>query len=159
MSEANTNPPAEKSQSMTGWIAAAVVVVLAIGGGAYWYMHGHHGMMTASTAKKPPLVGMLGDNLTALDTVLPAQDKICSATLTRALDFGVLPAGATLVSQDAQASQPEGHYTCQVQGSDGKYTLAIDATCAGSQDKTCYALDTVKRADGVTIYQRRNWPS
>jgi hypothetical protein len=144
---------------MTGWIAAAVVVVLAIGGGAYWYMHGHHGMTTAANVKKPPLVGMLGDNLTALDTTLPAQDKICSTTLTRALNFGVVPAGATLVSQDAQAGQPEGHFTCQAQGSDGKYTLAIDATCPGSQDKTCYALDTVKREDGVTVYQRRNWPS
>jgi hypothetical protein len=159
MTDTNTNPPAEKSPSNVGRIAAAIMAVLAIGGGGYWYMHSHHGVTTASNAKKPPLVGMLGDNLTALDTTLPAQDKICSTTLARALDFGVVPAGARLVSQDAQAGQPDGHYTCQAQGSDGKYTLAIDATCPGSQDKTCYALETVKREDGTTVYQRRFWPS
>jgi hypothetical protein len=97
--------------------------------------------------------------MTALDTTMPAQDKLCSTTLTRALDFGVVPAGATLVSEDAQAGQPDGHYTCQAQGSDGKYTLAIDTTCAGSQDKTCYALDSVKRDDGTMTYRRRQWPS
>jgi hypothetical protein len=140
------------------WIAAAVVAILVIGGGAWWFMRGHHGMTTA-TAKKPPLVGMMGDTLTALDTTLPAQDKLCSTTLARALDFGVVPAGATLTSNDAQAGQPDGHYTCEAQGSDGKYTLAIDTTCPNSQDKTCYALDTVKRDDGTMTYRRRNWPS
>ena len=158
MTDANTNPPAGSSRPMAVWIAAAIVAVLMIGGGAYWFTRGHHGTTTA-TAKKPALVGMLGDNLTALDTVAPAQDKLCATTLARALDFGVVPPGATLVSQDASAGQPDGHFTCQAQGSDGKYTLAIDTTCPGSQDKTCFALDTVKRDDGIMLYKRRNWPS
>lgn len=159
MSDANAKPPTGTSQPVWVWIAAAVVAVLIIGGGAYWFTRGGHGVMTASTAKKPPLVGVMGDTLTALDTTAPEQGKLCSVTLTRALDFGVLPAGATLTSQDAQAGQPDGHYTCEAQGSDGKYTLAIDTTCPNSQDKTCYALDTVKRDDGTMVYKRRNWPS
>jgi hypothetical protein len=157
MSDAKTTPPAKPAQPQWVWIAAVVVAVLVIGGGAWWFTRGHHGAMTASTGKKPSLVGMMGDGVSALDTTLPSQDKICSTTLTRALDFGVLPAGATLVGDEAQTSQPEGHYTCQAQGSDGKYTLAIDATCPGSQDKTCYALDSVKRDDGTMVYRRRPW--
>ena len=158
MTDANAKPPAETAQPVWVWIAAAVVAVLVIGGGAWWFMRGHHGVTTA-TAKKPALVGMLGDSLTALDTTAPEQAKLCSTTLARALDFGVVPAGAALVSQDATAGQPDGHYTCEAQGSDGKYTLAIDTTCPGSQDKTCYALDTVTRDDGTMVYKRRNWPS
>jgi hypothetical protein len=158
MSDTNATPPAKAAQPQWVWIAAAIVLVLVIGGGAWWFLRGGHGMMTASTAKKPTLIGMMGDGMTALDTTMPAQDKLCSTTLTRALDFGVVPAGATLAGDDAQAGQPDGHYTCQAQGSDGKYTLAIDTTCPGSQDKTCYALDSVKRDDGTTTYRRRNWP-
>ncbi|HVU20074.1 MAG TPA: hypothetical protein VHE09_05035, partial [Rhizomicrobium sp.] len=111
------------------------------------------------SAPKKPLIGVMGDNLTALDTTLPDQSKLCSTTLARALDFGVLPAGATLVSSEVQATQPEGHYTCQAQGSDGKYTLGIDTNCPASKDKTCYALESVKRDDGTMTYRRRNWPS
>ena len=159
MSDANTTPPEKAAKSPWGWVAAVVAVVLVAGGGGWWFLHNGHGTMTASTAKKPSLVGMLGDGVTALDTTLPAQDKICSTTLTRALDFGVLPVGATLVSSDAQASQPEGHYTCQAQATDGKYTLAVDAACPGSQDKSCYALDSVKRDDGTLTYRRRPWRS
>jgi len=157
MSDANANPPTVAGQPLWVVIAAAVVAVLIIGGGAWWFMRGHNAATTASAKK--PLIGMMGDNLTALDTTMPAKDKLCSTTLTRALDFGALPAGATLTSQDAQDAQPEGHYTCTAQGSDGKYTLAIDTNCAGTQDKTCYALDTVKRDDGTMVYKRRNWPS
>ena len=159
MSDPNASPSAGKSQSMGAWIGAAVVAIAIVGGGAWWFTRGGHSIMTASTAKKPPLVGVMGDRLTALDTTAPEQGKLCSVTLTRALDFGVVPAGATLSSQDAQAGQPDGHFTCEAQGSDGKYTLAIDTTCPGSQDKTCYALDSVKRDDGTQVYRRRAWPS
>ncbi len=101
MSDANANPPTIAGQPIWVVIAAAVVAVLVIGGGAWWFTRGHQGMTTA-TAKRPALVGMLGDSMTALDTTAPAQDKLCSTTLARALDFGVVPAGATWWSQDAQ---------------------------------------------------------
>ncbi len=158
MSDAKTTPPEKPAQSQGMWIAAIVVAVVVIGGGGWWFLRGGHGLTTASTAKLPAMIGTMAEGVTQLDTTLPPEDKICSTTLTRALDFGALPAGATLVSSDAQASQPEGHYTCQAQGSDGKYTLVVDATCPGSQNKTCYALDSVKRDDGTMAYRRRPWP-
>ncbi len=154
MSDTNANPSAPTGTP--GWVWSGVVVVLAlvVAGGGWWWRHGAH--KTTVAAKRPNLLGVMGETLTALDTTLPDKDKICSASLTRALDFGVLPPGATLVSQDAQEAQPEGRYTCQAQGADGKYTLVIDTSCPNSQDKTCFALDSVTGDNGTVLYKRRN---
>ena len=154
MSDASANQPKPAGTPVWIWGAAVAVLVVALAGGGYWWLGMSH--KTSVAAKRPNLIGDLGGTVTALDTVAPDQDKICPITLTRALDFGVVPPGATLVSNDAQAGQPEGRYTCQVQGSDGKYTMTIDLTCPGSQDKTCYALDTVQRDDGTTLYKRQS---
>jgi hypothetical protein len=154
MSDTNANPSAPTGTPVWVWIGVVVVLVLAIAGGGYWWMHSVH--KTNVAAKRPNLVGTIGESVTALDTTLPDQDKMCSVTLARALDFGVLPPGATLVSQEAQAAQPDGHFTCQAQASDGKYTLGIDTSCPNSQDKTCFALDSVRRDNGTVVYQRRN---
>ncbi len=86
----------------------------------------------------------------------PSPDKLCSQTLARALDFGVLPPGASLANDSAKANDPDnGHYTCQAQGGGGTFTLLIDTSCPGSQDKTCFALDGVKGSDGTWLYKRR----
>src|SRR6185437_6401709 len=134
MSDANAKSSMPTGTPVWVWIGVAVVVLLAVAGGGWWWLHGAH--KTNVAAKRPNLVGMLGDTVTALDTTLPDKDKICSASLTRALDFGVLPPGASLASQEAKEGQPEGRYTCEAQAGDGKYTLVIDTSCPGSQDKT-----------------------
>jgi hypothetical protein len=154
MSDTNANPSTPAGTPAWVWIGVVVVLVLACVGGGYWWLHSGH--KTNVAMKRPNLVGTIGESVTALDTTLPDQDKMCSATLARALDFGVLPPGATLVSQEAQASQPEGHFTCQAQAADGKYSLVIDTSCPNSPDKTCFALDSVRRENGMVVYQRRN---
>ena len=154
MSDAKAKPSMPMGMPIWVWIGVAVVLALLVAGGGWWWLHGAH--KTSVAAKRPNLIGTIGDTVSALDTALPDQDKICSATLARALDFGVLPAGASLVSPDAQAAQPEGRFTCQAQAGDGKYTLGIDTSCPNSQDKTCFALDSVKRDNGAVLYQRRN---
>lgn len=137
-------------------LAAVAVVALVLAGGGWWWLGHSHKQMAA--AKQPHLVGDMGETATALDTTLPDPGKICAASLTRALDFGAVPAGATLVSGEAKSEEPEGHYSCEAQGADGKYTLAIDASCPGSEAKTCFALDSIKREDGTVVYKRRPWP-
>jgi len=154
MSDTNANPSAPTGTPVWVWIGVVVVLALAVAGGGWWWMHGAH--KTNVAAKRPNLVGTLGDTVTALDTTLPDRDKMCSATLARALDFGVLPPGASLTSQEAKEGQPEGRYTCEAQGADGKFTLVIDTSCPGSQDKTCFALDSVQGDNGAVLYQRRN---
>ena len=154
MSDTNAKPSAPAGMPVWVWVGVVVVVALAIAGGGWWLMHGTH--KTTVAGKRPNLLGVMGDTVTALDTTMPDKDKMCAASLARALDFGVLPPGATLVSQDAQEAQPEGHYTCEAQGADGKYTLRIDTSCPNSQDKTCFALDSVTGDNGTVLYQRRN---
>jgi hypothetical protein len=152
MSDANANPPAQAGTPIWVWIAVAAVVVLVAVGGGYWFMKGHH--KTAVAVKGHALLGALGSTVTDLDTTVPDADKMCSVALTRAMDFGVAPQGSTLVSQDAEATQPEGTFVCHAQTSDGQYTLGISTICRGSQEKTCFALDAVKRGDGQVIYRR-----
>lgn len=154
MSDANANPSKPTGTPVWVWIGVVVVLALVVAGGGWWWMHGTH--KTVVAAKRPNLLGVMGDTVRALDTTLPDKDKICSASLTRALDFGILPPGASLASQEAKEGQPEGRYTCEAQGVDGKYSLIVDASCPGSQDKTCFALDSVRRDDGAVVYQRRN---
>lgn len=140
------------------WIALGGVALLAlvlVGGGWWWLGHSHK---HAVASKQPHLIGDLGETATALDTTLPEPGKICAASLSRALDFGAVPPGATLISNDAKAGEPDGHYACEAQAGDGKYTLAIDATCPNGTDKTCFALDSIKREDGTFVYKRRPWP-
>ena len=150
----DANPPARPGLPSWIWIAAAVVVVLLVAGGGYWFLKGSH--KTNMAANRPKLAGLLGDTVTELDNTMPDQSRLCDVSLKRAMDFGAAPAGSTLVSQDAQAAQPEGTYTCQAQTSDGKYTLTITTICPGSQDKTCYALNSVQREDGQFTYHRQS---
>jgi hypothetical protein len=133
-------------------IAGAVVLALVLVGGGYWWLH-HPSKKTVAAGSHPHLIGMLGDNATELDNAAPDQDKLCEASLARGLSFGALPPGASLASSDAKAGQPEGHYTCDAQGADGKYTLSIDLTCPNSDAKTCFTLDSVRREDGTVTYQ------
>jgi hypothetical protein len=155
MSDAKTNPRAGTGASFWIWGGAVAVVVLALAGGGYWWMNAGH--KAAVAGKRPNLLGLMGETVTELDNTRPDTDKMCPAMLARALDFGVLPPGATLVGNDAQeSSQNAGHYTCEARANDGKYTLAIDTSCPGSDAKTCFALESVRREDGIMTFQRRS---
>lgn len=152
MPDASANPSMFAGSRLWILVGAVVVLVLLLAGGGYWRMKGEH--KAAVAAKRPHLIGDLGDTVIALDTVAPALDKFCAEMLARALDFGVLPQGATLTSSEAQTGQPAGRFSCQAQGGDGKYTLIIDTACPNSQEKTCFALDSVRREDGAWAYKR-----
>ncbi|HWA89398.1 MAG TPA: hypothetical protein VG889_05145 [Rhizomicrobium sp.] len=135
-------------------IGAAVIVVAALGAGAWWWLG--HGHKPTVASRQPQLIGDLGETAHVLDNTLPDEGKICAVTLTRALDFGAVPAGATLTSDEAKAN--EGRYSCDAQGADGKYTMVVDASCANGTDKSCFTLDSITREDGTVVYKRRPWP-
>lgn len=153
MANENVGPSPFEGQRLWILVGGLIVLGLLLAGGGYWWLKHSHKVTAA--AAQPKLIGEIGRLVTALDNTMPDQDKLCSAGLARALDFGALPAGATLVSSDAQAAQPEGRFTCQAQGIDGKYTLNIDTACPGSQEKNCFALDSIRREDGAWLYKRR----
>ena len=134
-------------------IGGIAVVALALAGGGWWWLG--HQKKQAVASERPHLIGMLGETTRQLDAILPEKDKLCAATLMRALDFGALPPGSTLVSAEAKAEQPEGRFSCQAKADDGQYTLSIDASCPNGQDKTCFALDSIRRQDGTFTYRRK----
>ena len=156
MQDDSARPSPFGGQRLWILVGGLFVLGLILAGSGYWYLK--HSTKQAGAANHPKLIGLLGENLTALDTALPAQDKICEASLKRALDFGALPQGVTLAGNEAQAAQQEGRLTCQAQGLDGHYVLNIDTTCPGTQEKTCFTLDSIRREDGTWMYQRRPWP-
>ncbi|HVV63940.1 MAG TPA: hypothetical protein VHC42_00600 [Rhizomicrobium sp.] len=157
MSDGNAGPRAPAGTSTWVWIAAAIVALLLAGGGVFWWMRAAHKPAVAET--RPHLLGVMGETVTELDAAKPDMDKLCAASLKRALDFGVLPPGASLVKTDADAASAEGRYACEAQGGGGKYLIGVDTTCAGSKEADCFALDSVKREDdGTVLYQRRSWP-
>ena len=133
-------------------IAGVAVLVAVLAGGGYWWL-GHQKKVAAAHQKHPHLIGVFGDNASVLDNIAPDQDKICDASLKRAVDFGAVPPGTSLAGSEAKAEQPEGRYSCQAQGAAGKYTLNIDLSCPASDAKTCFTLDSVRREDGTVAYE------
>lgn len=154
MSDAKSNPPVIAGVSVWIWAAAVTVLVILLAGGGYWWLQ--HSHKTTVAQKRPNLLGVMGETVTQLDNTLPDRNKMCPAMLARAMDFGVLPPGSTLASPDAQAAKAEGHYTCQAKAADGAYTIAIDTSCPGTDQKTCFALESVRRQDGIMTFQRRS---
>jgi hypothetical protein len=134
-------------------IAGVAVLVAVLAGGGYWWLGHHKRAVLAAQQKHPHLIGVLGDNASELDNIAPDQDRICDASLKRAVDFGAVPPGTSLAGSEAKAEQPEGRYSCQAQGAAGKYTLGIDLSCPASEAKTCFTLDSVRREDGTIAYQ------
>jgi len=137
-------------------VAAGAVVLLALvlsGAGWWWMGREHH---RRAEAPRPKLIGMLGDTVTMLDTTMPDRDKMCEAALKRAQDFGTVPDGATLSSSEAKPGEADGRYTCEAQGGDGKYTLAIDTKCPNADRNNCFALDSVRREDGTWMYRHES---
>lgn len=157
MQDDSARPSPFEGQRLWILVGGLIVLGLILAGGGYWWLK--HSPKPAGAAAHPKLIGYFGESVNALDDALPAEDKICSTSLKRALDFGVLPQGTTLASSEAQAAQPEGRLTCQAQGMDGHYVLNIDTNCPGTQEKTCFALDSIRREDGTFTYKRRPWPA
>jgi hypothetical protein len=134
-------------------IVGLVVLALVLAGGGWW-LYSHYAHKQTAQAKLPPLIGTIGSTVTALDTAMPEKDQLCTASLARAVHFGALPAGTRLTSNDAEAAQQEGRFICKAQNLDGQYTINIDTSCPGSQDKTCFALDSIQSGDGKWLYRR-----
>jgi hypothetical protein len=137
------------------WLVIVGVVVLAavLAGGGYWWLGHQKKAHLAAQQNRPHLIGMLGDDASVLDNVAPDQEKLCDASLKRAVDFGAVPPGTSLAGDEAKAEQPDGRYSCQAQGAAGKYTLNIDLSCPTSDAKTCFTLDSVRREDGTIAYE------
>jgi hypothetical protein len=85
----------------------------------------------------------------------PSGKAICTATLTRARDYGVVPMTASLLNNKAASTEVKGRRICVAQADNDQYNMAVDVKCDKLKNKECISLYSVERADGLSIYQVR----
>lgn len=88
----------------------------------------------------------------------PSGKAICSAALTDARDYGVVPPDAALVSNEAKKTDLDNRRVCTAQSGNDQYLLTIDVTCDKVSDRACHSLYAVAHADGLSTYQVRSVP-
>ena len=80
----------------------------------------------------------------------PSGKAICSATLTRARDYGVVPMTASLLNNKAASTDVKGRRICVAQADNDQYNMAVDLKCDKLKNKDCIALYSVESAEGVS---------
>lgn len=85
----------------------------------------------------------------------PSGKVICTATLTRARDYGVVPMTASLLNNKAASTDVKGRRICVAQADNDQFNMAVDLKCDKLKNKDCISLYSVERADGLSTYQVR----
>jgi len=101
----------------------------------------------------------------------PSGTAICTAALTHAKAFGVVPYDASLSNHDAKKTKIDKRRQCEASDGDtpdDHYVMTVDLKCDkipadkdGTYDKDgkCVELYGVARADGLSTYQVRQVPN
>jgi hypothetical protein len=84
-----------------------------------------------------------------------AQVALCTASLSRAEAFGIVPNYAK-VSGGLQLTNVKGRYACTAATSVASYTMLSDLLCRDLRDQRCVMLYSVTQQDGTVLYQRRS---
>ena len=88
----------------------------------------------------------------------PSGKAICTVTLERARDYGVVPNTAALANTDAKGTDVSDRRVCTAEADGNKYNMTVDVVCKDMKKKECIALYSVAREDGLTTYQVRQVP-
>jgi hypothetical protein len=136
-------------------IGGAAVVAVIVGAGAYFALGSSD---VASTADKGrTTVAQTGwDTLvnSANDAASSENGSLCDRALTRARNYGIVPASTALTGSESE-TQVQNRYSCSAKAEDGAtFTLAVDKTCEDLADHSCLAIHTVTQADGRTLFER-----
>jgi hypothetical protein len=136
-------------------IGGAAVVAVIIGAGAYFAVGGSDSATSAEKARTT--VARTGwDTLvdSANDAASSESGSLCDRALTRARNYGIVPASTALTSSESE-TQVQNRFTCAAKADDGAtFTLAVDKTCEDIADHSCLAIHTVTQADGRTLFER-----
>ncbi|MDE3115478.1 MAG: hypothetical protein KGL26_07750 [Pseudomonadota bacterium] len=115
-------------------LGGAAVVVVALAAGGYFLL-------------KPA-----APKLDAHGKPIPS---LCEATLTRAVDYGVVEGNAKLASTEAAATQTKNRMVCKAKLGSAGYTLTADVACDDVSDEKCLKLYSVTDAAGNSLFQRQ----
>ena len=98
------------------------------------------------------------------NTLSPEQDRalqqrqlavaLCSAGLTSAQGFALVPAYTKLASAVIQTGSVNGRYTCFAETDAAKYQITFDLMCKDLNDPKCISLYSVTQDGTGAIYQR-----
>jgi hypothetical protein len=85
-----------------------------------------------------------------------AQIALCTASLTHAKEFGIVPNYGKLSGPGLQLTNVKGRYACTAATSVAQYTLLTDLVCRDLRDRRCTALYSVVQQDGTVLYRRQS---
>ncbi len=97
----------------------------------------------------------------------PSSRDICLASLNQAKDFGVISPSATLASSSAKTTDVKNRRQCTAQVDGDTFTILTDLKSEDAEhkkctdikkQKSCVAIYSVARSDGMTTYQVREIP-
>lgn len=88
----------------------------------------------------------------------PSGKTICTAALSDARDYGVVPNDSALASNEAKQTKVDGRRICTAQSGSDTYLITADVTCKKIKDGKCLTLYAVERSDGLSTYQVRSVP-
>lgn len=80
--------------------------------------------------------------------------SLCEATLTRVTDYGLIEAGAKLVSTEPTKTATKTRMICQAKSGTTVYSMTVDVACDDVSDFKCLSLHSVTDSAGQSLYRR-----
>lgn len=127
-----------------GRVLALVAALLAIAAGTYFGFNWYFG---------PPAAPL--ENPAAEAERRAEANALCTAALSTAKRFGIIPVYTELSGDVVERSETRGRYTCSGHTDAAKYRVTFDLMCKNIDDAKCIELYTVAQDRTGPIYQRR----
>lgn len=84
-----------------------------------------------------------------------AQIALCTAALSHAKEFGIVPNYGKLAGPGLQLTNVKGRYACTAAAAVTKYLMLSDLLCRDLRDQRCVVLYSVVQQDGTILYRRQ----
>ncbi len=84
-----------------------------------------------------------------------AEDaNICSAAMTRAKAYGVLPPASELLDGPSEKPASAQNAVCHAKSGEKQFAIKIDFECSGQNTQNCFRILTVTDNDGAALFER-----
>jgi len=117
--------------------------------------------VAAANPPRPPVSTAAPNDTVVVPTTSAADARrqeniaLCTAALAAAQQQGILPAFATLASDETQNTDVQGRYICLAKTDAARYSIDFDLTCTRLSEGNCISIFNVSQAGGGVLYQRK----
>ncbi len=143
MTEYDANMTAPKRRWTAGRILALIGLVLFVAAGAYFGFNWYN-----APPPTPP------ENPAAVAERRAEAVALCTAAISTAKGFGIVPAYTELASDVVQRTETQGRYSCLAHTDAAKYQITFELMCKDLNNSKCMSLYTVAQDQTGPIYQR-----